>query len=111
GTGDRKSGNRQAAGQRLQQDETKGVGLAREYENIGRRIDFRQFLAVPRTEKNRIRKFPLQRRTGRTVADHELGAGQIEFQEGLEILFDRNSPDAEEYRRRQTQVDGAPMEQ
>ena len=60
--GDRKGGNRQAAGQRLQQHQAKRVGLAGKHEDIGGRVDFGQFLAVPCAQKHGIRIFPLQRR-------------------------------------------------
>ena len=111
GAGDRKSGNRQAAGQRLEQHQAKRVGLAREHEDVGGRIDLRQFLAVPRAQEHRIRIFPLQRRARRAIADDELGAGQIEIEEGFEILFDRDAADAEEHRPRQAEVDAARMKQ
>ena len=51
---------------------------AREHEDIRRRIDLGQCLAMPRAEKHRIRKPPLQRRARRAVADDDLAAGQIE---------------------------------
>ena len=67
--GDRKRRNRQAARQRLEQHEAKGVGPTREHEDVGRRIDLRQFLALPGAEEHRIRIFPLQRHPRRTIAD------------------------------------------
>ena len=91
-TGDRKGGNRQAAGQRLQQHQAKRVGLAGKYENIGGRVDFGQFLAVPGAQEHGIRIFPLQRRQGRPIADDELGAGQIEVEEGFEIFSTATRP-------------------
>ena len=100
-----------AAGERLEQHQAKGVGLAREHEDVGGRIDLRQFLAMPGAQKHRIRIFPLQRRAGRAIADDELGAGQIEIEERLEILFDRDAADAEEHRLRQAEVGGARMKQ
>jgi len=111
GPGDRKSGNRQAASQRLEQDEPKGVGLAREHENIRRRINLRKFLAVPGAQKYRIRIFPLQRHARRAIADDELGAGQIEVEERLEVFLDSQATNAEEHRLRQAKVDLARMKQ
>ena len=111
GPGDRKRRDRQAAGQRLEQHQAEGVGLAREHEDVGGRIDLGQFLAVPRAEEHRLRIFPLQRRARRPVADDQLGAGQIEIEERLEILLDRDAADAEKHRRRQAEVDLARMEQ
>ena len=85
--------------------------LLGKHENIGGRIDLGQFLAVPRAEKHGVRIFPLQRRARRPVADDQLGAGQIEVEKRLEILFDRDAADAEEHRRRQAEVDAARMKQ
>ena len=99
GPGHRKRRDRQAARQRLQQHQAEGVGLAREHEDVGGGIDLRQFLAVPRAEKHRFRIVSLQRRARRPVADDHLGAGQIEIEEGLEILLDRDAADTEKDRR------------
>ena len=85
--------------------------LLGKYENAGGRVDFGQFLAVPCAEEHRIRIFPLQRRARRPVADDELGAGQIEIEEGLEILFDRDAADAKKHRRRQAKIGAARMKQ
>ena len=110
-TGDRERRHRQAAGERLQQHQAEGVGLARKHEDVGGRVDFGQFLAVPRAEEDGVGIFPLQRRARRSVADDELGAGQIEIEEGFEIFLDRDTADAEKHRRRQTEIDIARMKQ
>ena len=91
--GHRKSGNRQAAGEGLQQHEAERVGPAREHEDVGRRIDLRQCLALPGAEEHRMRIFPLQRDARRAVADDELGARQIEVEKGLEVFLDGDAAD------------------
>ena len=81
------------------------------HEDIGGRIDLAPVprrAARPGTPRPDI---PLQRRARRAVADDDLGAGQIEVEEGLEILFDRDAADAEEDRPRQAEIDAARMKQ
>ena len=109
--GDRKGGNRQPAGERFEQHQAKGIGLARKYEHVGGGVDLGQFGAVPRAQEHRIRIFSLQRQACRPVADHNLGARQIEIEEGLEVLFDRHPADIEEDRHWQAQIDRARMKQ
>ena len=111
GTGHRKRRDRQAARQRLQQHQAEGVGPARKHEDVGGGIDLRQFLALPRAEKYRLRIFPLQRRARRPVADDQLGAGQIEIEKRFEVLLHRDAADTEKDRPRQAEVDGARMKQ
>ena len=103
--------DRQAAGERLQQNQAEGVGLARKHEDVGGGIDLRQGLALQRPEKHGVRIFARQRRARRPVADDHLGAGQIEIEKRLEILFDRDAADAEEHRTRQAEIDGARTKQ
>ena len=105
GPGHRKRRNRQAAGERLQQHQAEGIGLARKHEDVGGRIGLRQFFALPRAEKHRLRIFSLQRRARRPVADDHLGAGQIEIEKSLEILFHRDAADAQKDRTRQAEID------
>ena len=96
--------DRHAARQRLQQHQAEGVGPAREHEDVGGGVGLRQCLALPRAEKHRLRIFSRQRRPRRPVADDEFGAGQIELEKRLEILFHRDAADAEKDRPRQTEV-------
>ncbi|OLK90860.1 hypothetical protein IXO812_20895, partial [Xanthomonas oryzae pv. oryzae] len=65
GAGDRKSGNRQAARQGLEQHETERIGAAGENEHIGRGIDLSQFFPVAGAEEDGFGIFPLQRRSRR----------------------------------------------
>ena len=58
-------------------------------------------------EEPGVRKAGAQLRFLRTVADDHLGARQIEREERLEVLLDRDSPDADEARPRQIEVDCA----
>ena len=111
GAGNRKRRNRQAAGQRLEQHQAERIGLAREHEHVGAGIDFRQFLAVPGAEKHRVGKLALQRSPRRAVADHHLGAGQVEFEESFEILLDRHAAYTQIDRRRQAEIGDPRMEQ
>ena len=76
-----------------------------------RGVDLRELLAVPRAEKLRVRIFSRQRNARRPVADHQLAAGQIEVEKGLDILFDRDPADAEKDRLRQTEIAVARLEQ
>ena len=109
--GHRKSRDRQTARQRFQHHQSKCVGPARKHEHVGRGIGLRQFLALARAKKHRLRIFPGQRRPRRSVADDQLGAGQIELQERLKILFDRDPADADKNRARQAEVHVARMKQ
>jgi hypothetical protein len=52
-----------------------------------------------RAEEFGVRVFFLQRRLGGTVADDDLGAGEIERQKGLDILFDGDAADIQPDRR------------
>src|SRR5712671_3269829 len=106
-TGHRKRRHRQAACERLEQNEAKRVGLAREHEDVGGGIGLRQLLAVPRTQKHGSRIVAGQRGARRSVTDNHLGTGQIEFEKRLEILFDRNAADAQKDRAWQPKVDRA----
>ncbi|MGY4334449.1 hypothetical protein ACVWWG_008866 [Bradyrhizobium sp. LB7.2] len=103
--------DRQAACERFEEDQAKRVGLARKHEDVGGRVNVRQFLAVFFAEEDRVRIGLLQRDTPRTVADDHLGAGQIEVKECLEVLLHRDPADREEHRCRQTEIDRARMEQ
>src|SRR5262245_22780840 len=107
----REGRDRQAACEGFQQHKPEGVGLAGEYEDIAGRIYLCELFAMPRAEEYGLRIPALQFRPRRTVADDYLGAGQIEIEEGLQVLLDRDPADAQEHRRRQADVDVARMEQ
>src|SRR6202035_2536654 len=98
-------------GERLQQHQAKSVGPARKNENVGRRIDLGQRLALQRAEEYYIGIFLLHREARRGVADDHLGSLQIELKNRLEILFPRDPADADENRLRLAQIDGARTEQ
>jgi hypothetical protein len=74
GTGHGKCGDWKAAGKRLQQHQTEGVGLARKHENVGSSICLGKGLALPRTWKDSLRVFSSQRSTCGSIADDQLGA-------------------------------------
>jgi hypothetical protein len=96
GTGHGKSGHRQAACESFQENQAKGVGLARKHEYVGGRIGLRQFFALPRPEKHGLRIFSGQRYQRRSITDNHLGARQIEIEKCIEILFNRNAADAQD---------------
>src|SRR6266702_7697087 len=85
--------DRQATRERFQQDQAERVGLAGKHEDVGRRIDVRQFLAVLFPQKDRVRIGLLQRDARRAITDDHLGAGPVEVEEGLEILLHRDPAD------------------
>ena len=98
--------DRHAAGQRLELHDAERVGQARKDEHIRRGDDGRRQLAV----SSRPRNFTSGKRRRSSascgpVADHHLGAGQIEREEGFEILLDGDAPDADEDRPRQIESD------
>ena len=91
-------GHGQPAGQRFQQHQPEGVGAAGKGKDIAGCIGLHQRLAAQGAEEFGVRIFPFQRAARRAVADNHLGAGKIERQEGLDILFHRHSPDVNPYR-------------
>ena len=101
--GDRIGRHRHAAGQRLQLHDAEGVGLAGEHEHVGRRQVPGQHLAFEMSEEHRIREAVAQIGLLRPVADHHLGAGQVEREERLQVLLDGDAPDADEQRARQVE--------
>ena len=58
-------------------------------------------------EELRVREAAPQLGLLRPVADHDLGAGQIEREKRFEVLLDRDPPDADEDRARQVESDRA----
>ena len=92
-TGDRIGGDRHAAGHGLEVDEAEGIGPARKHHDVGRRQVHREILAEPIAQIYRVRKLLLEPRSFGAVADHDLGAGPVHFQECLDILFDGDSAD------------------
>ena len=98
----REGRDRRAARQRLELNDAESVGEAREYKDI-RRCDMRgQILPGFFAEEFRSGIAMLQHRLLRTVADHDLGAGQIQRQKRLEIFFDRDTADRHEDGSRQS---------
>ena len=86
-------GHGQPAGQGLQQDKAEGVGAAGKDKDIAAGIGAYQCFAGQVAEEFRVRVFLHQRGFRRAVADNHLGAGQIEGEEGLDVLFDRDAAD------------------
>jgi len=107
GTGHRKGCDRQAAGERFQQHETKCVGLARKHEHVGGRIGLSQRLALPRAEEDGLRIFSRQRgacRTARPLPNLSPGRRQTEselWQRGIALNFVGDHPRRKELLRSQ----------
>ena len=101
--GHRKRRDRRAAGQRFQLHDAESVGQAREHEHVGGRQMRGQFRALLLAEEFCLRIAPLEFRALRAVADHDLGARQVERQERFEILLDRDAAHGHEDRPRQIQ--------
>lgn len=91
GPGDRIGGDGQAAGHGFQQHQAEGVGFAGEYEDVGG-VHLGQFGLLHHAKVIRVGIAGAQAGQRRAVAHHPLGAGQIQLQEGLDILFDRQRP-------------------
>src|ERR1700742_5015553 len=72
------SRDRHARSQRLEHHQPESIGAAGKNEHIGRGIGLRQSLALALTEEMRIGITALERGQRRAIADHHLGAGQIE---------------------------------
>ena len=67
----------------------------------------RQRAVLQLPEKFRLREAALQLVFHRALADHDLGARQIERQERVEVFFDGDAPEADEDRPRKARIDGA----
>ena len=105
--GDRKGRDRHAAGQRLELHDAERVGPARKYEDVGR-CQMRGQVPFSSSPRNFASgKRALQLRLLRAVADHDLGARQIERQKCFEVLFDRDAADGDEDRSREVELDRA----
>ena len=92
--GDRKGGDRNAAGQRLELHDAERVGPARKHEDVGRRQMRGQGSVLQQAEKLGVREPPPQLGFLRAGADDDLGAGQIEREKCFEVLFDGDPSDA-----------------
>ena len=99
----RVGGDRDAGGERLEEHDAEGVGPAREDEDVGAGIGLGQRLAGPHAEEVGLRVRRLERRQRRPVADHHLAAGQVEGEEGADVLLDRDPADEEEDGARQVE--------
>src|SRR5262245_8201105 len=100
-----KCSHRQPACKGFQQYETEGVGAAWKNKDISGGVDIGKRLAAPLTDKYCVWKFSLQCAARRAIADHDLAARQVESEEGLEILFHRQSADRQKDRPRQFEID------
>ena len=101
--GDREGRDRHAAGQRLELHDAEGVGVAWKDEHVGRGNGAGQCPGLSKPEEDGVGKAPPQLGFLRPVADHHLGAGQIERQKRFEVLLDRDASDGEEDRPRQVE--------
>src|SRR5882757_4707134 len=81
--------DRDAGGERLDHDQTERVGAAGEDEAVGLGIAHRQLVGVDRAEEARIPVAAFEILELRAAAYHPLGARQIEIEEGLDVLLDR----------------------
>ena len=100
------SGHRDAAGQRFKHHQAQRVGLGRKDEHVGGAVVRHQGLAHPRAEKHCLREAPLQGGPRRAVAHQHLGAGPVNAQERLDVLFHGQPPNVHEYRAGQVQLGG-----
>ncbi len=82
----------------------KRVGQAREHEDVGGGEMRGQILPLLLAEENRVGIFLFQCRPLRAVADHDLGARQVERQEGVEVLLHRDAAHGHEDRPRQIEL-------
>ena len=98
--GDRKGGDRHAAGQRLDQDEAERVGTAGEDEDVGGGDVRRQRAVLKIPEKPRPRISRAQRLQRRTLADDDLCALRVEREKRLDVLLDGDTAGIEEDRPR-----------
>ena len=105
-SGDRIGRDRHAAGERFELHDAERVGQARKGEDIGSRDMRREIAVFQQAEELRLREPPAQLGLLRAMADDHLGAGQVERQEGFEVLLDRDPPDADEDRPRKVEIDG-----
>ena len=97
----RESRDRHTAGVRLDHGETEGIREAREHQHIRRRQAVHELLAEAVPGEHRARVAGLERLPLGPIADHHLGAGQVQAEKRLEILLDGEPPDAGHYRPRQ----------
>ncbi len=72
--------------------------------HVGRGIDLGQFVIGAVAEEMRLRVFRLQFGKLRPFADDHLAAGQVEVEEGAQILFNGDAADAKEYRAGEAEV-------
>ena len=104
GTGDRKRRDRRATGQRFELNHAKRVGEAREHEHVGRGEMRGEVLPGLLAEEDGIRIFAFELGLLRSIADHDLGARQIQRQERFEILLHRDAAHGHEDRSRQIEL-------
>ena len=83
---------------RLDQHQSEGIGAARKDQDVGLLVAVGKVGAGARTVKHRVRKRGLQPGARWSVADHPLGAREIEPQEGFDVLFHRQPADIQENR-------------
>jgi hypothetical protein len=89
-------GHRRACRHGFQNHQAEGVGPAGEDEDVRVAETARQLLAEAGAEEFGLRILLLQLGARRAIADHDLGAGQVLFEEGFDVLLDRHPADVEE---------------
>ena len=109
---DREARDRQAARQRLEQNQAERIGAAGKHEHVRARVDAGELLALAGAEEGRRRIALRQFLPGRPVPHHDLAARQVERQKGLDVLLHRQASDREKYRSWQPEIAaGARLEQ
>lgn len=86
--------------ERFEQHESERVGAARKHEDVGGRVDLREFGLRQHAQIVDLRIARLQLGERRTFARDPLRAGQIELQECLDVLLDRHASHVQEDRPR-----------
>jgi hypothetical protein len=94
-------GNRRAAGQRFQQDQSERVGEAGKHERVRTRVSPRQGLAVPRADEQYVGMHTLQPGQYRPLTHHHLRSRQIEIKKGANVLLHGYTSDIQEHGPRQ----------
>jgi len=92
----RECGDWSSAGQRFEHDQPKGVGQAREDRDVAGRVGADKIVPGHWAEEFHTGVFLRHRLARRPGADHDLGAGEVEGEERLDVLLHRDAADIEE---------------
>src|SRR5208283_4002458 len=105
--GNGKSGDGNAARQRLELHDAERVGAARKHEHVRRREMAGKNAVLQSAKKFGIGKAAFELRLLRAGADDNPGAGQIERKESFQVLFDGDAAHRHEDRTGKGKIDGA----